>query len=222
MRLLPALFLAVASLVPLSAQADEVCKPARGALLAVSGVAANDTLNLRDKPGSEGKLIARIRPTAKGIKASGRSNYRSDACAVACLAVAAGANKTALAVAKSCKAKGLIWYEVTSPRGAKGWASGRFLVSDNVAVPLPMPVDDPFYRYTCQNGDRINVTLRAATKDAEVVNKAGRFLYLGKKSGIQAINYASPAFGGMTLNGNERRVTWQAPGKDATVCAALP
>lgn len=222
MRLLPALFLSLTLLTPLSAHADAVCKPAKGALLAVTGVAANDTLALRDKAGSAGKLVARIRPNARGIKAMGRSSFRTDACAVACLAVAAGANKTALAVAKSCKAKGLIWYEVTSPRGARGWASGHFLVPDNVAVPLPLPVEDPFYRYTCQNGDRINVTLRAATKDAEVVNKAGRFLYLGKKSGIQAINYVSPAFGGMALHGNERRVTWQAPGKDATVCAALP
>jgi hypothetical protein len=69
---------------------------------------------------------------------------------------------------------------------------------------------------------REKLRLRAATKDAEVVNKAGRFLYLGKKTGIQAINYASSAFGGMALHGNERRLTWQAPGKDATVCAALP
>lgn len=222
MRVFSIIAVALCSLIPLSANADAVCKPARGALLAVTGVAAHDTLSLRDKPGSDGKLVARLRPTANGIKASGRSSFRTDACAVACVAVAAGASKTALAVAQSCKAKGLIWYEVTSPRGAKGWASGRFLVPDNGVVPLPMPVDNPFYRYTCQNGDRINVTLRAATKDAEVVNKAGRFLYLGKKSGIQAINYASPAFGGMALHGNERRVTWQAPGKAATVCAALP
>ncbi len=222
MRLLPALILFFASLAPLSAHADQVCKPAKGALLAVTGIAANDTLSLRDIAGTSGKVIARLRPKARGIKATGRASYRTDPCAIACLAVAAGADKTALALAKSCKAKGLIWYEVISPRGAKGWASGRFLTADNEAVPLPLPVDDPFYRYTCQNGDRINVTLRAATKDAEVVNKAGRFLYLGKKSGIQAINYASPAFGGMALHGNERRVTWQAPGKDATVCAALP
>ena len=46
--------------------------------------------------------------------------------------------------------------------------------------------------------------------------------YLGKKAGGPAINYASPAFGGMALRGTAARVVWQAPGKSETTCVERP
>lgn len=214
-------------LATLPARADDVCDPVKGRGMAVTGVAANDTLNMRKSPSASAEIDERLKPGAKGLTSTGRSRQTTDACALACVAVGLGADKAALAVAKDCKARGRIWYEVRSAAGRTGWVSGRFILPGAaVAVPpistLPAPAEEPLYRYTCQNGERINVTLRAGTQDAEVVTKDGRFLYLGRKAGGPAINYASPAFGGMALRGTAARVVWQAPGKSETTCVERP
>ncbi|MFN3294686.1 MAG: hypothetical protein ACK414_14745 [Gemmobacter sp.] len=233
MMLLRSLVLLMLSGLP--ATADAICRPEPGQSLRVVGVAANDPLNVRAGAGGTFKVLGTIRAGQPDVRATGRVAFLRDSCKLACSQLLNGIAGGAIAsvIEQDCRARGRIWYEVVTSRGLKGWASAGFLLPGAATKPtppgtrppidpMPMPTIDPVHRFSCMNSDRIVVTLRAATQDAQVVNKAGRILYLGKRAGGPPINYTSPAFGGMSLQGSPRQVSWQEPGRQATTCVEMP
>lgn len=94
--------------------------PYEGARLAVVGVAADDTLNVRTGPGTEFEVAMTLGPLHDGVTATGRNRQIEG---------------------------GGIWAEVTDD-GRTGWANTAFLlqpgqVTDETATLYPAPADRP-------------------------------------------------------------------------------
>jgi hypothetical protein len=94
--------------------------PYEGARLAVVGVAADDTLNVRTGPGMEFEVVMTLDPLHDGATATGRN--------------------------RQLEGKG-IWAEITDD-GRTGWANTAFLlqpgqVTDETATLYPTPADRP-------------------------------------------------------------------------------
>lgn len=78
---------------------EDAAGPARGATLAVVGVAAGDELNVRDAPGTDGAVLGTLDPLADGVTATGRARI-----------VDSG-----------------YWYQVDGGAVDDGWVNARYL-----------------------------------------------------------------------------------------------
>jgi hypothetical protein len=84
---------------------------------AVTGVAANDVLNLRDVPSADSKSLARIPPTARGLKHLGCR--RNQPALEDWMRMSAAQRRDAT----------MQWCRVEY-HGTEGWVAGRFLKPD--------------------------------------------------------------------------------------------
>ena len=84
---------------------------------AVTGVAANDTLSMREAPNSTSPIVARIDPNARGLMALGCLQLSKDFNAWLKMTQAERDN----AKREWCR----VWF-----KGAKGWVAGRYLKPD--------------------------------------------------------------------------------------------
>ncbi|MFN3936939.1 MAG: hypothetical protein ACK4KW_05105 [Gemmobacter sp.] len=226
------------------AWAASVCNPGRGAELVVTDVPRGDTLNLRSAPGNEGRVIGTIGGRRDPVvTATGRVAILTDTCRVACEQLEAGLAGLAGVVEDGCRARGRIWYEVQPRRGPRGWSSARFLSirepgrppgrplppiiaperprPPSVVVPeRPLPPgvggQGPGFRYSCQDGDALVMTVGRDV--ARVEQRDGTVLFLQRVPAGQQFSYSTDDLGGAALRGNEREIYWQAPGRRPTMC----
>ena len=84
---------------------------------AVTGVAANDTLNMREAPNSNSPIVARLAPNARGLMALGCMQLSKDFNAWLKMTQ----EERDSAKREWCK----VWF-----KGVKGWVAGRYLKPD--------------------------------------------------------------------------------------------
>lgn len=93
--------------------------PYEGALLAVVGVAADDTLNVRSGPGTSFDVVVELAPLDDGFTATGRNRTLDD---------------------------GSFWSEVVA-EGVTGWANGAYLAQlgtrRDISGDVTAPVEEP-------------------------------------------------------------------------------
>jgi hypothetical protein len=116
--------------------------PYQGARLAVVGVAAGDTLNVRSGPGTEFDVVYDLGPTAMNATATGHNRSVGDAG---------------------------FWSEISAD-GRTGWARTSFLlqpgeVNDVTAAMFPTPADRPTAKTMAELGQA--VARRRASKEPE-------------------------------------------------------
>lgn len=73
--------------------------PAAGTTLAVIGVAADDTLNVRDVPGIDGEVFGELEPLADDVKATGRARRTESG----------------------------VWYQIEGNAADDGWVNARYV-----------------------------------------------------------------------------------------------
>lgn len=81
-----------------------------------------------------------------------------------------------------------------------------------VIDPPPPGPGDSVLRFACENGERLTVTLRHQGNEAVVRLRDGRSFALRRMPGPAEINYATPAHGGLALEGDRGGVHWKGPG----------
>jgi hypothetical protein len=210
-------------LTALPALAEPICDPAPGTALAVSGVAANDTLNMRAGPAASHPLVARIQPTEKGVTATGRAAWARGQCNTTCSGAEGGLNATGRSIATACKAMGDIWYEVKTAKGAVGWASGKFLnVADDGMViepppaPAPAPVIETRLTYSCAAAGPLALVIYKGGRTAQAT--IGGKTYPLQRHDHLLLRYAFGADNGARLRGNATLIEWRWPGGDKVTC----
>ena len=217
--------LALCLLTALPAAAQEICDPAAGTALSISGVAANDTLNLRAGPASSHPLVARIRPAEPGVTATGRAAWAQGECNTTCSGAAAGLTDAGRATAFACKARGDIWYEVKTAAGDTGWASARFL--DLAAAPAPddgmviepanpAPVIETRLTYSCAAAGPLVLAIHQGGQSAEVT--VGGVSYAMQRRDHLLLRFAFGADDGARLRGNASLIEWRWPSGDKVNC----
>jgi hypothetical protein len=104
---------ASAALVPIACRAEDV-----PAFWAVTGVAADDVLHLRDMPSADSKSLAGIPPNARGLKHMGcrRNEMPFDQWAH---------------LTKEARQAALMQWCRVEYRGVQGWVAGRYLKRDD-------------------------------------------------------------------------------------------
>ena len=201
------------------ALADDICDPAKGTGLRVAGVAANDTLNVRSSPTASAKLVARIAPGEAGVSATGRAAWAKGQCTTTCSGAEGGLNDIGRSIAYGCKAKGQIWYEVRTAKGAIGWASAKYLEPGKmVAVPpiAEVPTVEKRLRYSCSPGGAMTVQIYRGGQSADVIIGGRPHLVLRKAHAL--LPYSFAAGDGARLRGTSDLAEWRWPNGQKTNC----
>lgn len=198
----------------LPAAAQAVCDPAQGTPLAVIGVAANDTLNMRAGPSASQTLVSRIRPGERGIKSTGRAAITKGQCLTTCSGEEGGLSDAGRSIAYNCKASGKIWYEVRRENGSVGWASAKFLQNtEDEAVIIPPKPPGPSVQerrsYTCGKTGPMTLAIYTGGKTADV--SIGGVTYLVVKQEQLFMRYAFGAGDGARLRGGTNLIEWRWP-----------
>ncbi len=217
------------SLLAAPAVADPVCKPAATQWYTVTGVAPNDTLNLREGPGTKYKVVARLKAGQVGLRADGRVGFSNKECENACRMSNLGIGHMEGFIRKVCLPGGSIWYRVVTTDKKQGWASARFLtLADGPPVVKPpigtLPGKETTYRFTCDGGQRLRLTIRPAQGDARLVDKAGTITYLSPREKPKArIDYYSRIHQSkMAIRGDAEAVEYSDFRGNRVRCYALP
>lgn len=208
-----------AFVAPLVARADAICDPAKGTALRVVGVAANDTLNLRAGPTASNALVGRLAP-GQVATSTGRAAQAKGQCNTTCSGAEGGLNDLGRSIAYGCKAKGQIWYEMRSPKGEIGWASGKYLeVGGQVAVPpiaeVAPPAVEQRLSYSC-GGSRMDVAIHTGGATAGVTIKGVSHLVVRKPHALFPWSYA--AGGGARLRATAELAEWRWPDGAKVAC----
>lgn len=214
-----ALCLALCFSLSLPAGAEAICDPPKGTRLSVSGVAANDSLNMRSRPGASYPVVSRIAPDERGVTATGRTAWSRGQCSTTCSGAEGGLNDRGRAIAYGCKADGNIWYEVRRSNGATGWASARFLdlVSGPTTPPVPSrPVIETRANFTCGTRGRMAVAIHRGGGQADVT--IGGQTYRLARRGNPALRYSFEAADGARLLGGRDIVEWRWPNGTRVTC----
>jgi hypothetical protein len=206
--LLRALALALSFALPAAAEA--ICDPPKGTRLTVSGVAANDTLNMRSGPGASNPIVSRIGPNERGVTATGRTAWSRGQCTNTCSGAEGGLNDRGRSIAYGCKANGDIWYEVRRSNGATGWASARFLdIGSGGGTTAPAkPVIETRAPFTCLNGGPMTVEIHQGGGQADVKIGGQTYRLQRVESGLR---YSFQARDGARLRGGRDLVEWRFP-----------
>lgn len=218
--------LAVLLLSALPASAEGICDPDPGTRLVVTGVAANDTLNMRSGPSASQGIVSRIRPGERGVAATGRAAWAKGQCSTTCSGAEGGLNDTGRSIAYGCKAKGGIWYEVRRANGAVGWASGKYLdlagggpaVQPPVVTPVTPTVPDVEARltYRCGADGTLDVAIYRGGDRAGVT--IGGKTYLVLRRDHLLVRYSFAAGDGARLRGGPSLIEWRWPDGRKTNC----
>lgn len=208
-------------LTALPAIAEPICKPAKGTALAVVGVAADDTLNMRAAPSASAALLARIAPGERGVTATGRVAWFKGQCYNTCSGAEGGLNDTGRSFAYGCKAKGQIWYEVRRRNGDTGWASAKFLdlVGGGVIVDPPRPPKpevEARLKYTCGSVGPLTVVIYKGGKTADVTIGGKTYPVARKDHILLRFSYAGDD--GARLRGGTELIEWRWPGGNKVTC----
>lgn len=217
--MLRALALLLVSSLP--AFAEAICDPARGTPLTVTGVAANDTLNMRTGPAATYALVSRIRPGEKGVTSTGRASRAKGQCETTCQGAEGGLNDKGRSIAFDCKANGKIWYEVRRANGDIGWASGRYLdlagAGPVVVPPIgTLPDVETRLRYSCAGAQPLALVIYRGGDKADVTIAGKTYLVL--KRDHLVLPYFFAAGDGARLRGGSSHVEWRWPDGRKTAC----
>jgi hypothetical protein len=211
--------LALCISLALPAGAEAICDPPQGTRLSVSGVAANDTLNMRSRPGASYPIVSRIAPNERGVTATGRAAWSRGQCNTTCSGAEGGLNDRGRSIAYGCKANGDIWYEVRRSNGTTGWASARFLdlVSGTPTPPAPTrPVIESRAAFTCGSRGRMAVAIHRGGGQADVT--IGGQTFRLQRRGNAALRYSFEANDGARLLGGRDIVEWRWPNGNRVTC----
>lgn len=210
--------IALVLLSALPAMAEQICDPARGTPLSVTGVAANDTLNMRRLPSSSAALVARIKPGEAGVKATGEMAWASGQCTTTCSGAEGGLNDIGRSIAYSCKAKGQIWYQVRRATGAVGWASAKFLDlgEDQVVIQPPKPEIATQHIYGCGSTGPLVLSIYKTGDQATV--KIDGISYHVLRYDVPLMRYGYAAGDGARLRGGTKLVEWRWPNGKKVTC----
>jgi hypothetical protein len=204
--------LALTLLTALPAAAEAICDPPRGTRLTVTGVASNDTLNMRSRAGASNPIVSRIGPNERGVTATGRTAWSRGQCTTTCQGAEGGLNDRGRSIAYGCKANGDIWYEVRRSNGVTGWASAAFLDlaggGGGTSTPAK-PVIETRVRFTCLNGGPMTVEIHQGGGQADV--KIGGRTYRLQRQDIPSLRYAFQSRDGARLRGGRDLVEWRFP-----------
>jgi hypothetical protein len=213
-----ALFLSLLTALPAAAEA--ICDPPRGTRLTVTGVAANDTLNMRREPSASARVVAQIGPNERGVTATGRSAWSRGQCTTTCSGAEGGLNDRGRAIAFGCKAEGNIWYEVRRSNGTTGWSSARFLdiAGGGTPAPSPPPVIESRASFNCLSSGRLTVEIQRGGSRADVT--IGGRSYELQQRGNPGLRYSFESRQGARLLGAREFVEWRWPNGDRDVCIA--
>jgi len=210
--------LALALLISHPVLADDICDPDKGTAMRVIGVAANDMLNLRAGPTASDKLVARLAPGQVALS-TGWAAQAKGQCYTTCSGAEGGLNDTGRSIAYGCKAKGKIWYQLRTPKGVIGWASGKYLeVGGAVAVPpiAEAPSVERTYRFACGEIGRLTVAIHRGRETADVTVGGVAHLVRRKPHALVPLSYA--AADGARLRGTADLVEWRWPDGRKLTC----
>jgi uncharacterized protein YraI len=212
---LRALALSLAFALPAAAEA--ICDPPRGTRLTVTGVASNDTLNMRSGPGASNPTVSRIGPNERGVTATGRAAWSRGQCNTTCSGAEGGLNDRGRSIAYGCKANGDIWYEVRRSNGATGWASARFLDLAGGGTTAPAkPVIETRATFTCLNGGQMRVEVHKGGGQSDVTI-GGKTFRLQRRD-EPTLRYSFQSRDGARLRGGRDIVEWRWPNGDRVNC----
>jgi hypothetical protein len=209
--------LALTLLTALPAAAEAICDPPRGTRLTVTGVAANDSLNMRSAPGARNPVVSRIGPNERGVTATGRTAWMTSQCNTTCQGAEGGLNDRGRAIAFGCKADGNIWYEVRRSNGATGWSSARFLDLASGGTPAPSrPVIETRATFACGTSGRLVLEIHQGGGKADVTI-GGKTYRLARRETL-GLRYSFQASDGARLRGGRDLVEWRFPNADRLNC----
>jgi hypothetical protein len=200
-----------------------ICSPARNATFAVTGVARNDRLNMRASPVATDRIVAQLAYNARNVRFDGEVSFASSGCRNACFAAQIGIAAADLLVRNECLARSNLWYRVRDGNGNRGWVAARFL-SHSTAAPAPQPPAPPAagdtFRFSCDGGGRITLTVRERIGEASFVDHLGTEWRLIRERGM-----AEPiAYRGMDNNremfvrGDRRQVRFSNARGNVNTC----
>lgn len=114
----------IISLLGTAAHAN-MCEPDLTLDYKVHGVESWDTLNVREGPSTDFKVVTTLQPNERGIRLTGNYLIKNQECQDLCQTRSSPDQGIS-----ECFAKGKIWYEVDISRYQRGWASAKHLVSE--------------------------------------------------------------------------------------------
>jgi hypothetical protein len=162
-----------------------ICSPASNATFAVTGVARNDSLNLRAGPSSSDRVVGQLAHNARNIRHDGQVSHATSGCRNACLAAQVGIAAAELLVRSECLGRSNLWYRVRDGSGTRGWVAARFLTTTTAAPPPPAPpVARDSYAFRCDGGGRITLTVRERAGEATFVDHLGQEWRLIRERGM--------------------------------------
>ena len=216
---LRALALSLTLALPVAAEA--ICDPPSGTRLTVTGVAANDTLNMRREPSASARVVSQIAPNERGVTATGRTSWARGQCTTTCSGAEGGLNDRGRAIAFGCKADGNIWYEVRRSNGATGWASARFLdlASGGATTTPSRPVIETRASFTCLSGGPMRVEIHRGGGQADVT--IGGKTYRLQRRDASGLRYSFQSSDGAHLRGGRDLVEWRWPNGNRVNCIGL-
>jgi SH3-like domain-containing protein len=203
----------------LPAAAEAICDPPRGTALTVSGVAANDTLNMRREPNARADVVSRIAPNERGVTATGRAAWARGQCTTTCQGAEGGLNDTGRSIAFGCKARGDIWYEVRRSNGSTGWSNARYLDLASAPPTTPSrPVVQSRLTFTCGRSGRMTVEIHRGGQTADVT--IGRQTFRVERRDDLFINILFQSRDGARLRGNTSVIEWRWPNGERVICSS--
>jgi uncharacterized protein YgiM (DUF1202 family) len=209
--------LALTILTTLPAAAEAICDPPRGTRLTVTGVAANDTLNMRREPSASARIVSQIGPNERGVTATGRTAWARGQCTTTCQGAEGGLNDRGRAIAFGCKADGNIWYEVRRSNGATGWASARYLdLASGTTTTPSRPVIERRVTFNCLSSGRMTVEIHQGGGQADVT--IARKTYRLQLRENRSLRYSFQSRDGARLLGGRDIVEWRSPDGNQEIC----
>jgi SH3-like domain-containing protein len=217
LRALAPTFLVLTLLAALPAAAEAICDPPRGTRLTVTGVAANDTLNMRREPSASAQVVSQIAPNERGVTATGRTAWARGQCTTTCQGAEGGLNDRGRAIAFGCKADGNIWYEVRRSNGTTGWANARFLDLASGGTTTPSrPVIETRVTFNCLTSGRMTVEIHRGGGQADVTISGKTYRLLRREN--QSMRYSFQSSDGARLLGGRDLVEWRWPNGNRVNC----
>jgi SH3-like domain-containing protein len=209
--------LALCLTLAVPAEAEAICDPPRGTALSVTGVAANDTLNMRREPSASARIVSTIGPNERGVTATGRTAWARGQCTTTCSGAAGGLNDTGRSIAFGCKARGDIWYEVRRSNGTTGWSSARYLDLASAPPTTPSrPVIETRLTYSCGRSDRMTVEIHKGGQLADVT--IGRQTFRVERRADLFIPILFTSRDGARLRGTNSLIEWRWPNGNRVTC----
>lgn len=214
----------------LPASADQsICRPAASQWYAATGLASNDTLNLRESASGSARIVARVKPGGAPVQGDGRIAFSNKDCEKACRMANFGVQQMAKYVRSVCLPGNSVWYGVSTKDRKRGWANARFLTV--AAPPSPdkpnkpnKPGKEVAYSFTCDSGQRLRLIVVPAEDGARLIDKSGQISYLTERDKPKArIDYYNRGTRSkQEIRGNADKVAYVDPKGKKTTCYSVP